>query len=250
MESSIKIVGEFASAMQQFSAEAAKSLPEYPDEDQIGAVAMEKQIAQVLQEFRTLNGRIQNLETTLTKRLEEISNAFPAAEPLDFAQQFRKLNERVDTIRNADGVNQRLFDSLHHELIKYRDNFLRESLQKPFIRDLVVLFDDLTALSSQLETAGEMETKTSAVVQWRDNLENAIHSLVEIMHRLDVTEIEEKDTVDRAIHRVVGYEPVESPEDDGRIAMRIKRGFFWRDGVLRPEEVIAKRFSEARLASD
>jgi molecular chaperone GrpE (heat shock protein) len=59
---------------------------------------------------------------------------------------------------------------------------------------------------------------------------------------MEVSEIEPKDIVDRAYHRVVSYEPSEFAEEDGRIVMRIKRGFLWRDQVLRPEEVVAKRF--------
>ena len=55
-------------------------------------------------------------------------------------------------------------------------------------------------------------------------------------------EVESKEKVDRAIHRVVSFEPAEFAEDDGRIVMRLKRGFRWRDQVLRPEEVVAKRF--------
>ena len=58
-------------------------------------------------------------------------------------------------IRESETVNQRLFDSLHEELINYRDNFVRDSLQKPFIRDLLVLFDDLSTLAGQFEDGGE-----------------------------------------------------------------------------------------------
>jgi molecular chaperone GrpE (heat shock protein) len=141
-------------------------------------------------------------------------------------------------------VNQRLFDSLHEELIKYRDNFLHESLQKPFIRDLLTLFDDLSGLLSQLQAACEAnEGKRGPLGQWRDNLENAIHSLTEILNRMEVSEIEPKETVDRTFHRVLSYEPADFAEEDGRIIMRVKRGFLWRDQVLRPEEVVAKRFA-------
>jgi molecular chaperone GrpE (heat shock protein) len=154
------------------------------------------------------------------------------------------MDEHMVALRNTETVNQRLFDSLHQELIKYRDNFLHESLQKPFIRDLLILFDDLTALSSQLQTAVEEggENKRGKLGQWRDNLENAIHSLTEILHRMEVSEIEPREMVDRAFHRVVSYEPSDFAEDEGRIVMRVKRGFLWRDQVLRPEEVVAKRF--------
>ena len=54
-------------------------------------------------------------------------------------------------MRESETVNQKLFDSLHEELISYRDNFMRDALQKPFIRELLVLFDDLSRLAAQLE---------------------------------------------------------------------------------------------------
>ena len=226
---------EFASTMQQLSAEAEKALPENGREED----HRDEQFTQILRHFNVLNGRMLCLEERVAKRLEK--GAGP--EQSDLAEQFRKMDEHMVALRNTESVNQRLFDSLHQELIKYRDNFLHESLQKPFIRDLLILYDDLTALSSQLQTAVEGgESKRGKLVQWRDNLENAIHSLTEILHRMEVSEIEPKEMVDRAFHRVVSHEPSDFAEDEGRIVMRVKRGFLWRDQVLRPEEVVAKRF--------
>jgi molecular chaperone GrpE (heat shock protein) len=231
----IKIADEFASTMQQLSAEAEKALPEDGwEEGQNG-----EQFGQILREFSVLNRRLQSLEETVANQLEKTG----AAKPTDLREQFRKMDEHMVALRNTESVNQRLFDSLHQELIKYRDNFLHETLQKPFIRDLVILFDDLTALSSQLQTAVEGgENKRGKFGPWLDNLENAIHSLTEILHRMEVSEIEPKEMVDRAFHRVVSFEPSDFAEDEGRIVMRVKRGFLWRDQVLRPEEVVAKRF--------
>jgi molecular chaperone GrpE (heat shock protein) len=231
----IKIADEFASTMQQLSAEAEKALPEDGGEEG----QKDAQFTQILQQFNVLNGRMLCLEERVAKRFDK--SAGP--EQVNLTEQFRKMDEHMVALRNTESVNQRLFDSLHEELIKYRDNFLYESLQKPFIRDLLSLFDDLSALSSQLQTAVEAgETKRGKFGQWRDNLENAIHSLTEILHRMEVNEIEPKEMVDRAFHRVVSYEPSDFAEDEGRIVMRVKRGFLWRDQVLRPEEVVAKRF--------
>jgi len=229
-----KIADEFASTMQQLSAEAERALPE----DGWEGGQNGEQFAQILREFSTLNGRLQRLEETVAQRLDKGGDA----EQNELTEQLRKMDEHMVALRNTESVNQRLFDSLHQELIKYRDNFLHESLQKPFIRDLVILFDDLSGLSSQLQTAVEGGEKRGKLVHWRDNLENAIHSLTEILHRMEVSEIEPKEMVDRAFHRVVSYEPSDFAEDDGRIVMRVKRGFLWRDQVLRPEEVVAKRF--------
>ena len=232
----IKITDEFASTMQQLSAEAEKTLPENAwDEHQGG-----EQFAQILDEFRALNGRMTSFEQTVLSRLEKLEKS----EQSDFAEQFRKMDENMAALRNTETVNQRLFDSLHDEMIKYRDNFLHETLQKPFIRDLVILFDELSGLLSQLQTAMEKsDGKRGALGQWRDNLENAIHSLTEILHRMEVTEIESREMVDRALHKVISFEPADFMEEDGRIVMRVKRGFLWRDQVLRPEEVVAKRFA-------
>jgi molecular chaperone GrpE (heat shock protein) len=231
----IKIADEFASTMQQLSAEAEKTLPE----NNWGKQQSAAQFAQILAEFRSLNGRMTSFEQTVLGRLEKLEKA----EQNDFAEQFRKMDENMAALRNTETVNQRLFDSLHNEMIKYRDNFLHESLQKPFIRDLVILFDDLSGLLSQLQTAIDTsDGKRSALNQWRDNLENAIHSLTEILHRMEVSEIEPKETVDRSLHKVLSFEPADFAEEDGQIVMRVKRGFLWRDQVLRPEEVVAKRF--------
>lgn len=232
----IKITDEFASAMQELSAEAEKTLPE----NARGNTQSAAQFAQILAEFRMLNNRVTTFEQTVLGRLEKLEKS----EQNDFAEQFRKMDENMAALRNTETVNQRLFDSLHDEMIKYRDNFLHESLQKPFIRDLVILFDDLNGLLTQLQTAIESsDGKRGKLGQWRDNLENAIHSLTEILHRMEVSEIEPKETVDRALHKVISFEPADFAEEDGQIVLRVKRGFLWRDQVLRPEEVVAKRFN-------
>jgi molecular chaperone GrpE (heat shock protein) len=209
---------EFTVAMQQLSAEAEKALPASPMilEDMPSADS-----------GATVAKSVQALEKAVLNRLEQFAG---------------EIDKQLGLIRNTESVNQQLFDSLHAELLKYRDNFLHESLQKPFIHDLVYLYDHLNGLCEQLSSAAQEKGKRSRVSQWRDNLENAIDSLVEILHRFDVREIEARERVDRACHRVISYEPADFPEEDGTIVMRVKRGFIWRGKLIRPEEVIAKRF--------
>lgn len=231
---------EFATAMQQLSAEAEKTLP--PKAVRPGDEAQENPFSESAEELRALMVRLESLESSLSEKLEKVVLATPPSGDIDLAARFQKIDDQLVSIRGTERVNQRLFDSLHDELLKYRDNFLHESLQKPFIHDLVHLFDDLTSLSEQLKTAAQHESTHGHASQWRDNLENAIHSLVEILHRFEVKEIEAKENVDRSIHKIVSFEPADYPEEDGRIVMRVKRGFFWRGKLIRPEEVIARRF--------
>ena len=231
----IAVSDAFAAAMQQLSAEAEKATPAGSNQSVRPAPVSAAVPA-------AIDARLEELEFNLSKKLDEVARTWAQNRNNELSLQFRRIEEQLTAIRDSDTVNQRLFDSLHDELLKYRDNFVHESLQKPFIHDLVHLFDDLTSLVSQLGPAPAEHKKTVHLAQWRDNLENAIHSLVEILHRFDVKEIEPRDTVDRTLHKVVSYESADFAEDDERIVMRVKRGFVWRDKLIRPEEVIAKRF--------
>jgi molecular chaperone GrpE (heat shock protein) len=241
MPKAIKLPDEFATTMQQLSAEAEKSLPPgfvSPPEP----VSEEAIAQQTPEDAGALASRLDELERVVVEKIDMLASVAFSSSGIDFAARFKKIDEQLAALRSSETVNQRLFDSLHDELLKYRDNFLHESLQKPFIHDLVHLFDDLSSLSEQLRNAAEQESGRGHVAQWRDNLDNAIHSLVEILHRFEVKEIESRETVDRSCHKVVSFEPADYPEEDGRIVMRVKRGFFWRGKLIRPEEVIAKRF--------
>ena len=238
-KSEITLTDEFASTMQQLVAEAEKVIPPSSSSCDAGAGDSKDDIRN---EVASLNERMAAMEKAMAAGFDRITAALPSnTDPV--ATQLQRMDEHMVAMRNTDSVNQRLFNSLHQELKEYRDNFLRDSLQKPFIRDLVVLFDDLSTLSAQMQSATASAERHGSVAQWCDNLGNAIHSLVEIMHRMEVTEIEPKEFVDRACHKVVTFEPADFAEDDGRIVMRVKRGFLWRDQVLRPEEVVARRFS-------
>lgn len=207
---------DFATAMQQLSAQASSR-----DDARIASG-----ISVLISGIHSLGQRMEALEESMVLKFE--------------ALHFQKIEQQLAAIGGNETVNQKLFDSLHQELLSYRDNFVRDALQKPFIRDLLVLFDDLSRI---LEQAGAPTVEGApANPQLRDNLENTLHFLVEILHRLEVTEIESSETVDRTLHRVVSVEPAETAEEDGQIAARVKRGFLWRDKILRPEEIVVRRF--------
>ena len=239
MSHAIEIDADFAAVMQKLSAQAAGATPR-----EVESRALEQTAAgftELLNAVQCLGQRLEGFENSVTKKFEALESARSAVSG-DCAQQFRKLDEQLAAIRNSETVGQKLFDSLHQELISYRDNFVRDSLQKPFIRDLLVLFDDLSVIAGQLEKSAAGHGSGDPSVRSRDNLSNTLHFLLEILHRLEVTEIETTEIVDRELHRVISYEPTDCAEDDGRIVTRLKRGFTWRGRVLRPEEVIAKRF--------
>ncbi len=238
MNKPIAAPDEFTSAMQQLSAEAEQKLSLMESQE---LLTDERAFSHVTHEIQALNTRLEGLEQTLIKKIENLAASRPLELPADLSDGLQKMQQQLNAIRSSERVNQKLFDTLHEELLSYRDNFVHESLQKPFIHDLVLLFDDLSGLAEQLRIAAEEKKTRGNVGRWRDNLQNAIHSLVEILHRFGVKEVEPKEFVDRAVHRVMSYEPADFAEDDGRIVMRVRRGFVWRGKVIRPEEVIAKK---------
>jgi molecular chaperone GrpE (heat shock protein) len=215
---------DFAAVMQELSAEASAA-PTAPvkalSEEALG-------ISALISAVHALGQRVEILEESVMQKFEGL--------------QLGKLEEQLAAIRDTETVNQKLFDTLHQELNSYRDNFVRNSLQKPFVRDLLVLFDDMSAIAWQFEQAAAEDESQSDKLQARDNLNNMLHFLVEILHRLDVTEVEQPPMVDFKIHRVIGHVGADSAEEDGRIVKRVKQGFMWHGQLLRPEEVIVQRF--------
>ena len=210
---------DFAVVMQELAGDAS------PEMARVEA-RLTSGITAILSAVHSLGQRIEALEENVVRNFE--------------TTHFQKIEADLGAIRDSESVNQKLFDSLHQELIGYRDDFVRESLQKPVIRDLLVLFDDLSAIAGQFEEAADESTRPEDL-RTHDNLQNTLHFLREMLHRLEVREIEEKPTIDRSLHRVLDFEPTESAEEDGRIVKRVRRGFTWRGTVLRPEEVIVKR---------
>jgi len=221
MSQAIEIESEFGATMHELSAEAVAPAPRRSEPEPSGMTAL-------IGAVYALNQRVEALEESVLRKFEGV--------------HFERIEEQLAVIRDSETVNQKLFDSLHQELISYRDNFVRDALQKPFIRDLLVLFDDLSAIAGQIGAAAQNEESGEEHARSHENLSNVLHFLVEILHRLEVNEIEARDTVDRTLHRVISFEPAETAEEDGRIVRRLKRGFIWHDRVLRAEEVVAKRF--------
>jgi molecular chaperone GrpE (heat shock protein) len=211
----------FALVMQELSAEAAAPLDERKGD------RVSSGITALLSAVHSLGQRLESLEESVVRNFESI--------------HFQKIEAQLAAIRETESVNQKLFDSLHQELISYRDNFVRESLQKPVIRDLLVLFDDLNSIATQFEQAAASEECRALDVRGRDNIRNMLYFLLEVLLRLEVHEIEERERVDLTLHRVIAFEATDQPEEEGLIVKRIRRGFIWRGSILRPEEVIARR---------
>lgn len=224
-------------------------------------------------------GKTINSQQAIAAAVQQ-AGPFPALDTI--AQQMQRLG-------SVESANQKLFDALHTELKGYKDNFLFETLQKPFIRELLPLFDDLSSLHAQMEARlndlREREKQTgqpaapgprktrliemgAALLARHDpppetaaaknidpseadflknlagNVENHVHHMVEILLRMDVLLVQTARglPIDKKVHRTISFEPAPTPEDDNTVARSLKPGFFWKERMLRPEDIVTYRW--------
>ena len=154
-------------------------------------------------------------------------------------------------LEQKNGVSQRMFDALHEELKDYKDGFLLESILKPIVRDLVSLYDDLTMIHRQMaecvaNVADCGEVESAPVLERLRRMEmNVAHHcefVIEILARLEVSMTPiGTGRLDKQAQRAVAIEIVEDPELDMMVVRTVKRGFMWKERVLRAEEVVVNK---------
>ena len=155
-----------------------------------------------------------------------------------------------------NGVSHSMFSALHEELKGYKDGFLLQSVYRPIIRDLVSLYDDLTEIHRQIseavgEAAGQAEESAVAnklIERMRTlemNVEHNVEFILEVLARLEVTQFPVgTGKLDKCRQRAVAVEATDNLDDDTLVVRSVKRGFLWHERVLRPEEVVVKRYRD------
>lgn len=200
---------------------------------------------------------------------EEIAPAAPAAEPATQEEPteprtdgLAEVNEALRALGNlfeqkiARDLSQlKMFDALYDEMKSYKEGFLLESLHKPVIRQLITLHDSFGLLESQLDGIldGNKRSGADELEQFRNNLGNVRVELEEVLCSMDVTPYEERlEVLDRKLHKTLGRQPTDDPDQDRKVAQVHKIGFYWKDKVFRPEEVTIFRYKppEARKGED
>jgi len=169
----------------------------------------------------------------------------------------RILGDMKQVLEQRNSVNRLMFEALHSELKTYKDGFLMESVLRPVIRDLISLYDDITEIHRLLVLALSTQEKrgdlTGGTLMLFENvlspatlLEHNIHSIIEVLERLDVTQMPSNTgKLDKRSQRAISVEPADDPDQDQQVIKILKRGFNWRERIFRPEEVIIKKWKDA-----
>jgi molecular chaperone GrpE (heat shock protein) len=171
------------------------------------------------------------------------------------------LAETKHALEQRNLVNRAMFEALHSELTTYKDGFLLEAVLRPVIRDLISLYDDVSEIHRQLtlaltthEQRGTLAGSTlilfENVAAPVNQLEHNRDAILEVLERLDVSLVMlGSGKLDKQAQRAVSVEVAESPEQDQDIVKVVKRGFTWKERVIRPEEVVIKKWKAASAST-
>jgi molecular chaperone GrpE (heat shock protein) len=165
--------------------------------------------------------------------------------------------ELQTVIEQRNGVSRQMFDALHEELRSYKDGFLLDTVHRPMIRDLISLFDDMAEIRRQMHAAVAEQSQIAdggpmadRLRQVETHIEHNLEFITEVLARLEVTPLPAgTGKLDKRTQRVISVEPAESAEADNDLVRTVKRGFLWKERVVRPEEVVIRKWKDASGAA-
>ncbi len=200
---------------------------------------------------------LQQIES-LGRHIKENTHAIIRIEETVLAQSHitglpRLITALHEDLENRNGVNQKLFDAMHDELRGYKDGFLLEVLHRPLIRDLIMLYDDLSEVHRRTAAfldgfapgveSPEADSARAHLKLLTTNLDHIVVSLLEVLARMDVRRLAPSPgKLDKLNQRVLNVQPAECPGDDLTVAASLKPGFLWRERTIRAEEVIVRKW--------
>jgi molecular chaperone GrpE (heat shock protein) len=186
--------------------------------------------------------------------------AQPSERPLREDEVRAILKPILDGIESRNTVSKSMFEALHGELKTYKDGFILEAVLRPVIRDLISVFDDLGDTHRQLaatisslqstELKSGIKLLAESVSNTATNIDHNLHFILEVLERLDVTQMQtQAGKLDKRNQKAVAVESTDNEIEDLDVVRVVRRGFRWRDRVVRPEEVVIKKWKNPPTSS-
>lgn len=158
----------------------------------------------------------------------------------DANKKLSKLIQLFEEKIAEDETKGKLFERLHDELSRYKEDFVFDKILRRLFLDLIRLFDRISAVKEHFSLS---ECASKDVL---DNLESFCKEIVQILKNQEVTLIEkEVEKFNEKFQEARETEPTDKPEEDLDTADVIKKGFIYRGRrLLRPEIVKVKKYKE------
>ncbi|MGA8943962.1 MAG: nucleotide exchange factor GrpE [Thermoactinomyces sp.] len=152
-------------------------------------------------------------------------------------QNFTSLLNVVTNRLSYDRTKEVAFDRLYKEMEELKQD---QELQqfRPLFIDLILLIDRMNNIYNDKLEVGENNPELINVLQ------TLSHEVLEILYRRGVELIvAPSNKFDPKIQQVVDVVPTNNPAEDNMVVHMVRHGFRYKDVVLRPEEVIIKKYN-------
>jgi molecular chaperone GrpE len=145
------------------------------------------------------------------------------------------LCQTVEERLRYDKAKEEAFEKLYGELEELKRNSLFEQLRPLFV-DFILLFDRIENVRNELSSGSPLPVEVECIMK------TVSDELVEILYRREIELIRSpSDVFDPTIQQAIGTESASDASENNRVARVVRRGFRYRNRVLRPEEVIVKK---------
>lgn len=147
------------------------------------------------------------------------------------------LNQQFSGRLAKDAAKEKAFDHLYGELETVKQNSSFERF-KPLYLDLILLFDRLDNVCLELDANSEMAEKDI-----NNFLRTLREELLEVLYRQSIELIStDGNSFDPTQQRAIATKTISVREENNTLASVVRRGFRYQNRLLRPEEVIVKKF--------
>jgi molecular chaperone GrpE (heat shock protein) len=141
-----------------------------------------------------------------------------------------------------DKAKEEAFDRLYSELEQLKSNATFEQL-RPLYLDIILLFDRIENICQSPQLIGQQDQNTLSLFK------SLSDELLELLYRREIEVIQSSSpsspAFDPSNQRAIGIEPTSVEGETGRVAKIVRRGFRYRNRLIRAEEVIVKKFAAA-----
>jgi len=136
-----------------------------------------------------------------------------------------------------DKAKEEAFDRLYGELEQLKSNATFEQL-RPLYLDLILLFDRIENICQSSQLIAQQDPHILPLFR------SLSDELIEVLYRREIEVTQSASPVfDPNAQRAIGIEPTADEGESGRVASVVRRGFRYRNRLIRAEEVIVKKFA-------
>ncbi|SHF08898.1 GrpE protein [Seinonella peptonophila] len=149
---------------------------------------------------------------------------------------FASLVHLFERRLSYDKTKEMAFDRLYQEMEELKQEQTFNEL-RPLYIDLILLIDRMEQIEFDLEENGAASPEVENIMVTLKN------EVLEILYRRGVEQIEHTpEYFDPTFQKVVDTEPTYNPSEDNLVVGIRRDGYRFQDMVLRPEEVVIKKF--------